>query len=80
MGETGSTSRRRVAFWYDFASPYAYLSAARIEALTAAVELELVWRPMLLGPIFAGQAADGSPYQPMSAAERRYRWRDVERS
>ena len=80
MIETGSTGRGRLAFWYDFASPYAYLSAARIEPLAAAAGLELAWRPMLLGPIFAGQAADGSPYQPMGEAERRYRWRDVERN
>ena len=80
MNDAAASGRPHLAFWYDFASPYGYLAAARIETLARAAELELVWRPMLLGPIFAGQAADGSPYQPMGAAERRYRWRDVERS
>ncbi len=79
MTGSRSSGRRDVEFWYDFASPYAYLAASRIEPLAADADLEVVWRPMPLGPIFAAAAADNSPYQPMGEAERRYRWRDVER-
>ncbi len=72
-------SRPQVQFWYEFASPYSYIAAHRVERLFEASGAEIVWRPLLLGPIFAAQAADGSPFQQASPAERRYRQRDVER-
>lgn len=68
-----------IEFWYEFASPYSYLAAARIEALVAGKPLRLDWRPFLLGPIFQTRGHDPSPYQNPSPAQRRYRWRDVQR-
>ena len=47
-------------FWYDFASPYAYLAASRIEALAAGRSVTLAWRPFLLGPIFKRRADNAS--------------------
>ncbi len=72
-------SRAKVEFWYEFASPYSYIAAHRVERLFASADAEVLWRPLLLGPIFAANAADGSPFQQTSPAERRYRRRDVER-
>ncbi|MDJ0951942.1 MAG: 2-hydroxychromene-2-carboxylate isomerase [Alphaproteobacteria bacterium] len=69
----------QVQFWYEFASPYSYIAAHRVERLFEASGAEIVWRPLMLGPIFAANAVDGSPYQQASPAERRYRQRDVER-
>ncbi|HZB92889.1 MAG TPA: 2-hydroxychromene-2-carboxylate isomerase [Stellaceae bacterium] len=66
-------------FWYDFASPYSYLAAGRIEGLAAGKMLAILWRPFLLGPIFRMRPHDPSPFQNPSPAERRYRWRDVQR-
>jgi 2-hydroxychromene-2-carboxylate isomerase len=68
-----------VEFWYEFASPYSYLAAARIERLMAGTSLRLAWRPFLLGPILAQRAHDPSPFQNPTPAQRRYRWRDVQR-
>jgi 2-hydroxychromene-2-carboxylate isomerase len=43
----------RAAFYFDLASPYAYLTAERISALFSEAELEQPeWRPILLGALF----------------------------
>ena len=70
-----------IEFWFDFASPYSYLAASRIEALLDASGLRfaLAWRPLLLGPIFKRCAANPSPFQEAGTEERRYRRRDIER-
>ncbi|MGE0723637.1 MAG: 2-hydroxychromene-2-carboxylate isomerase [Alphaproteobacteria bacterium] len=68
-----------IEFWFEFASPYAYLSAARIDRLAAGAPLTIVWRPFLLGPIFARRPGHASPFQEPAPAEAAYRKRDVER-
>ena len=65
-------------FWYDFASTYSYLSAMRIEALAEAAEVDVRWRPFLLGPIFAAQGWTSSPFN-LFPAKGRAMWRDMER-
>ena len=56
------TPAPRLEFWYEFASTYSYLSAMRIEALTADAGVTLVWKPVLLGPIFHAQGWNTSPF------------------
>lgn len=66
-------------FWFDFASSYSFIAAQRVEALCKEAQVELRWRPFLLGPIFtAQQGIKDSPFntQPVKG---RYMWRDVER-
>lgn len=65
-------------FWYDLASPYAYLSAMRIEALALAGGVTIVWRPFLLGPIFSAQGWPTSPFV-VYPAKGRYMARDMAR-
>ena len=65
-------------FWYDLASPYAYLSAMRIDALAHADGVTVVWRPFLLGPIFSAQGWPTSPFV-VYPAKGRYMARDMER-
>lgn len=65
-------------FWYEFASPYSFLSALRVEALADEAGVALRWRPFLLGPIFAGQGWTTSPFN-LFPNKGRYMWRDVER-
>ena len=65
--------------WYDFASPYAYLAASRIEGLIADKPIRIVWKPFLLGPIFKRRSSNPSPFQEAGPDEARYRRRDVER-
>ena len=65
-------------FWFEFGSTYSYLSAARIEGLAAEVGVPVVWEPFLLGPIFAQQGWNDSPFN-VYPAKGRYMWRDLER-
>jgi 2-hydroxychromene-2-carboxylate isomerase len=67
-----------VEFWFEFGSTYSYLSADRIEGVAAAVGVPVLWEPFLLGPIFAEQGWDDSPFN-IYPAKGRYMWRDVER-
>ena len=68
----------KVDFWFEFASTYSYLAAERIEGLAATAGVEIAWRPFLLGPIFAAQGWNNSPFNlyPVKGA---YMWRDMER-
>lgn len=68
----------RFQFWYDFASPYAFLSAMRIEELSKTSGVGVEWRPFLLGPIFKSHGWDTSPFN-IYEAKGRYMWRDVGR-
>jgi 2-hydroxychromene-2-carboxylate isomerase len=68
----------KLEFWFDFASPYSYLSAARVDDLCAAAGIETVWRPFLLGPIFQSQGWTTSPFN-LYPAKGRYMVRDIAR-
>src|SRR5262249_20681083 len=59
--QMAGTSGARIEFWHDLASTYSYLSAMRIEALAAGAGVEILWKPVLLGPIFRAQGWDTSP-------------------
>lgn len=65
-------------FWFEFASTYSYPVAMRIESAADARGVGLEWRPFLLGPIFAAQGWDDSPFN-IYPAKGRYMWRDLER-
>jgi 2-hydroxychromene-2-carboxylate isomerase len=67
-----------IEFWFEFASTYSYPAAMRIEALAADYQVPIVWRPFLLGPIFAAQGWGDSPFN-LYPAKGRYMWRDLER-
>ncbi|SLN66622.1 2-hydroxychromene-2-carboxylate isomerase [Falsiruegeria litorea R37] len=68
----------RIQFWFEFASTYSYLSAMRIEDAAARHGVAVDWQPFLLGPIFAAQGWDNSPFN-IYPAKGRYMWRDMER-
>jgi len=65
-------------FWFDFASTYSYLAAARVRPLAAAASVRVRFRPFLLRPIFQAQGWDTSPFN-LYEAKGRYMWRDMER-
>lgn len=69
---------RTLEFWFEFASTYSYPAASRLEAVASAAGIDVVWRPFLLGPIFADQGWDDSPFN-LYPAKGRYMWRDLER-
>ncbi|WP_027172263.1 2-hydroxychromene-2-carboxylate isomerase [Methylobacterium sp. 10] len=70
--------RPTLEFWYEFSSTYSYLAAMRIGAMADAAGVDLRWRPFLLGPIFASQGWNSSPFN-LFPAKGRHMWRDVER-
>jgi 2-hydroxychromene-2-carboxylate isomerase len=65
-------------FWFDLASPYSYLAAARLPALAAAHGVAVVWRPFLLGPIFQRLGWASTPFAE-HPAKQAYLWRDLAR-
>ena len=68
----------KLEFWFEFASTYSYVAAEEIEKMAAAASIEVVWRPFLLGPIFAEQGWRDSPFN-LYPAKGAYMWRDIER-
>jgi 2-hydroxychromene-2-carboxylate isomerase len=68
----------RLEFWFEFASTYSYPVALGIEERAAGAGVALCWRPFLLGPIFAAQGWNDSPFN-LYPAKGRYMWRDLER-
>lgn len=65
-------------FWFEFASPYSYLSAEEIDDKARAAGVRVLWKPFLLGPIFARQGWTDSPFN-LYPAKGAYMWRDMER-
>ncbi|MCJ2129032.1 2-hydroxychromene-2-carboxylate isomerase [Methylobacterium sp. E-045] len=70
--------RPTLEFWYEFSSTYSYLAAMRIDGMADAAGVAVRWRPFLLGPIFASQGWNSSPFN-LFPAKGRHMWRDVER-
>ena len=69
-----------IEFWFEFASTYSYPAAMRIEKVAGAAGLHVVWKPMLLGPLFnAQQGLKDSPFNAFPV-KGRYMWRDLERT
>lgn len=68
----------KIEFWFDFGSPYSYLTASRIEKVCQERKIEICWRPFLLGPIFKDQGWDTSPFV-VYPAEGQYLWKEMDR-
>lgn len=65
-------------YWYEFASPYSYLSAMRIGDVAKERGVKVIWRPFLLGGIYKMLELPIPPMQlnPMKAE---YMWLDCTR-
>jgi 2-hydroxychromene-2-carboxylate isomerase len=70
---------RKLELWFEFASTYSYLTVMRIEARAAAENVELLWRPFLLGPIFKAQGWETSPFS-LYPHKGQYMVRDITRT
>ncbi|WP_432381685.1 2-hydroxychromene-2-carboxylate isomerase [Duganella sp. P38] len=64
-----------IACWFDFASNYSYLSVLR---LARQRDVIVHWKPFLLGPIFAAQGWDNSPFV-LQPDKGDYVWQDMPR-
>jgi 2-hydroxychromene-2-carboxylate isomerase len=70
---------RRVTFYYDFGSPYAYLASTQIERVAAHCGAVVDWRPIVLGGLFR---AIGTPQVPLAGypeSKRRHCLEDMAR-
>jgi 2-hydroxychromene-2-carboxylate isomerase len=76
--QRGVTMRPILDFWFDLASTYSYLAAMRIGTAAERADVEVHWRPFLLGPIFKAQGWGTSPFN-IYEAKGRYMWRDMKR-
>lgn len=65
-------------FWFDFGSNYSYLSAMRIEALAREHNVEVIWKPFLLGVVFKALGWESSPFV-LQKLKGDYMWRDMAR-
>lgn len=63
-----------IELWFEFASTYSYLG---IEA-AAKLDVPVVYKPFLLGPIFHAQGWNDSPFN-LYPAKGKYMFRDLER-
>ena len=75
---TADAKPARLEFWFDFASTYSYVAAMRIEGLCRDAGVDLMWKPFLLGPIFAQQGSSDSPFN-LHPHRGAYMWRDLDR-
>ena len=73
-----ATTDRSIEIWFEFGSPYSYLSVMRIAELATAAGVRPSWQPFLLGPIFRELGWQSSPFlqQPEKCA---YMWVDMAR-
>lgn len=51
-----------IEFWFEFGSPYSYLSVMRIEDAAEKHSVRISWKPFLLGPIFRALGFETSPF------------------
>jgi 2-hydroxychromene-2-carboxylate isomerase len=72
-----SQTTPRIEFYFDFASPFAWLLADGLTDLAARHQRDVVWRPVLLFAVFKAQ---GLPPPLEVETRRRYLLRDMERS
>lgn len=68
----------QLEFWFEFASTYSYPAAERVAQVVRSKAASVVYRPLLLGPIFAAQGWNTSPFN-IYPAKGRNMWRDIER-
>jgi 2-hydroxychromene-2-carboxylate isomerase len=66
-------------FWFDYSCPYAYLASTQVDALAARTEARLVYRPMLLGGVFAAHGTPQKLFATLSPAKAAHNARDLER-
>lgn len=72
-----------VGLWFDYSCPYAYLASTQAEALAVRTGATLVWKPMLLGGVFAARATPQNLAGTLSPSKARHmradlaRWADL---
>ncbi len=64
-------------FWFDYASPFAYLGATQIARIARAAGTTVRWRPMLLGALFREVGSPDVPLFGLPPAKRAFVAREL---
>ncbi|KIW94808.1 uncharacterized protein Z519_04785 [Cladophialophora bantiana CBS 173.52] len=74
-----SVGQKRVEFWYDFSSPWAFLGWTQLDRLKRQFgpDVEIVMKPILLGALFKAVGAPNVPMAAISQAKRNYMRQDL---
>jgi 2-hydroxychromene-2-carboxylate isomerase len=67
-----------IEFWFDYASPWAYVASTQVQRIAARAGAQLVWRPMLLGAVFKQIGQANVPLFAMPDAKRRWIANDLD--
>jgi 2-hydroxychromene-2-carboxylate isomerase len=70
---------KRLEFFFDYSCPFAYLGSTRVEALARLMEVELVFRPILLGGIFRAHGTPQRLFEAQVAAKASHNLADMGR-
>ena len=73
-----ASKNKTIQFWYEFASPYTFLSMLRILDLSSRFDFVIDYRPFLLGSIFKKRGLSASPFK-LYPHKRDYMWQDIAR-
>lgn len=63
-----------IEFWFDFSSPYGYFASKSIEALAAAHDRVVTWRPFMLGVAFKATGMISLSNTPLRGEYARHDW------
>jgi len=63
--------RKVVEMYFDFSSPYSYLASTRVEEIAARQGAEVLWRPILLGPILKAAGRQPLFHRPVEGSHAR---------
>jgi 2-hydroxychromene-2-carboxylate isomerase len=77
--ELSKTLSNRVSLWFDYSCPYAYLASTQAEAMVGRAGAVLVWKPMLLGGVFAARATPQNLAGTLAPAKARHMQADLAR-
>jgi 2-hydroxychromene-2-carboxylate isomerase len=66
-----------IEFYFDFASPYSYFMAERLDAIARACRRDVIWRPLILWAVLK---VHGLPAPLEHPVKKSYVLRDMERS
>lgn len=72
-------SGRRLHFYFDYSSPFAYLASVDVAGVAARHGAEVSYWPILLGGLFKAIGTPLVPIAEMSEAKRSYQKRDMQR-
>lgn len=79
VSASAASAAKRLEFYFDFSSPFAYLAATRVPDLAARAGADLAYEPFLLGGLFQSIGTPNVPLFEMPDVKRRHAVADMHR-